>query len=553
MVRATRSRKQVGDVVMESVEPLDKQANGRKSRKRGIEDAENEGETVMVMCTPAEADEIPTTGHESDTMEDIDAAESVRFEMKEEAKMDESIPSPPTQPTQPRRLISRLGDPGRKAKAGPETTDTQSTDEALEADLQFALTLSKSEVGIEDTEMKEQEMEESSTTAPSTATATASSTANSKRTNRGRGRNTRTTKRPPSRRKKKAADGDDDNDDDGDESDSDNAPPLPPPTQEPTRRSGRTRAPPSDPYNATLALEASRVKAKAPRKTGGGGRKKKMTDDELWTPENMATKNSPLTRIDPAQIFNQSFVENVLTPEQRTHLISLLPACDLLYPSTTDLSTADPNPTIDHSIWTSPAFKDALTQWKLDLSSGKYEPSYIAKGEAARQRRMAGDFDSWKDSQFELYWGQKQRLEHEAVAGETSKVKIQDMVKHGVFKTGDVFSMRRKFQGGVFVRKDARLVGINPENHTLSFTYPAGTAEWELGDVVNKTIEGVVNITALENTLCREHPDVPEKIPNGNAFKTIRIIRKGEDIGCVFDLRSRFYYQYLKGEEEGDG
>lgn len=79
----------------------------------------------------------------------------------------------------------------------------------------------------------------------------------------------------------------------------------------------------------------------------------------------------------------------------------------------------------------------------------------------------------------------------------------------------------------------------------MTFTYPPGQNEWEREGIENKTVSNVISVTALETTLCREDGRAPEKLPNGNAFKTIRVLRKGEDIGCVFDLRARFYHQYL--------
>lgn len=59
------------------------------------------------------------------------------------------------------------------------------------------------------------------------------------------------------------------------------------------------------------------------------------------------------------------------------------------------------------------------------------------------------------------------------------------------------------------------------------------------------TITGVCSLTALETALLRENDRTPRPLPNGNAFKTIRVIRNKEDIGCVFDVRVKFYEQYF--------
>jgi hypothetical protein len=79
---------------------------------------------------------------------------------------------------------------------------------------------------------------------------------------------------------------------------------------------------------------------------------------------------------------------------------------------------------------------------------------------------------------------------------------------------------------------------------TLDFRYPPGSAEWTRAGVADLTVEGVASLTALENLLLKEDGRAPIKIPNGNAWKTVRIIRKGEDLGCVFDLRVKYYHQH---------
>lgn len=134
-----------------------------------------------------------------------------------------------------------------------------------------------------------------------------------------------------------------------------------------------------------------------------------------------------------------------------------LPDHDLIPPTPpVDPSLPDPPPKIDYTLFDHPHFKDAYTNVQSDISLGKYEPEYLAKGLDARRRRMAGEFDSFKDREFESVWGEKQRVQWGSVAAESASVKLEDMVKHGVFKVGDVFSVRRGFKGGLEVRKEAK-------------------------------------------------------------------------------------------------
>lgn len=147
---------------------------------------------------------------------------------------------------------------------------------------------------------------------------------------------------------------------------------------------------------------------------------------------------------------------------------ALLPDHDLIHPPPpTDASIPDPAPKIDYSLFDHPKFKDGYLNVQNDIAMGKYEPEYLAKGELARQRRMKGEFDAWKEKEFESTWGEKQRVDWSAVAADSAKVKLEDMVKHGVFRVGDVFVLRRSFAGGLCVKKEAKVSQI-PTKTTIT-------------------------------------------------------------------------------------
>jgi hypothetical protein len=152
-----------------------------------------------------------------------------------------------------------------------------------------------------------------------------------------------------------------------------------------------------------------------------------------------------------------------MSAEDYDSLIALLPAEDIIYPSAEDLSVPDPKPMINPALFDSISFKEAIRTYQENLEAGKYEPEYIKKGKEARRCRINGDFDAWKDEEFEVRWGDKQRVYYGSVAGESSKVKLQDLAKHHQFKIGDVFSLRRPFSGGPTVRKDATVSAVRRE------------------------------------------------------------------------------------------
>jgi hypothetical protein len=94
-----------------------------------------------------------------------------------------------------------------------------------------------------------------------------------------------------------------------------------------------------------------------------------------------------------------------------------------------------------------------------------------------------------------------------------------------------------------------QLVKLDKKSGMLNFSYPPGPAEWHQDNVADKTIENVASLQALEDFLCKESGNAPEELPNGNAWSTIRVIRKGQDIGCMFDIRVKYHEQYYPDME----
>jgi hypothetical protein len=84
-----------------------------------------------------------------------------------------------------------------------------------------------------------------------------------------------------------------------------NSKPLPSVSPE-TRRSSRPRAHPSDRYldqayvQKVVKLPKTPLHTQKPPNTPGSGRKMKATEDQLWAPENLFSKNSPFINMDLA-------------------------------------------------------------------------------------------------------------------------------------------------------------------------------------------------------------------------------------------------------------
>lgn len=83
-----------------------------------------------------------------------------------------------------------------------------------------------------------------------------------------------------------------------------------------------------------------------------------------------------------------------------------------------------------------------------------------------------------------------------------------------------------------------KCIKIDRESFSLAFTCPPETAEYVRSGLEPVVIDEVENPTALETRLLDEDGRIiKSNRPNGNAFKSIRVIRRSEDIGSLFDVR----------------
>ena len=107
-----------------------------------------------------------------------------------------------------------------------------------------------------------------------------------------------------------------------------------------------------------------------------------------------------------------------------------------------------------------PDFRRGIREFQEDLGSGRLDPEWQADAALAMEERARGEFDSHKENEFEAFWGQKQKLKHDALAGESAKVKLEVLIQNGLFKVGDSFNYSRMFgrgKSGVLVEKACKV------------------------------------------------------------------------------------------------
>ena len=106
-------------------------------------------------------------------------------------------------------------------------------------------------------------------------------------------------------------------------------------------------------------------------------------------------------------------------------------------------------------------FRNGIRMYQQDLEAGRYDPEWLRQAAQAMDRRANGDFDAWKEQEYEEFWGQKQKLDTKARAGESGIIKLNRLIEAGLFKEGDVFSYKRTFgrgKGKLTVEKDVKVI-----------------------------------------------------------------------------------------------
>ena len=109
-----------------------------------------------------------------------------------------------------------------------------------------------------------------------------------------------------------------------------------------------------------------------------------------------------------------------------------------------------------------PDFRRGIREFQEDLGSGRLDPEWQAEAAEAMEARARGDFDAYKEDQFEAFWGQKQKLNHDVLAGESTTIKLELLIQNEIFKIGDYFSYtrvigRKKNKNGILIEKDCKV------------------------------------------------------------------------------------------------
>ncbi|KAL4753571.1 Asx homology domain-containing protein [Aspergillus terricola var. indicus] len=204
-----------------------------------------------------------------------------------------------------------------------------------------------------------------------------------------------------------------------------------------------------------------------PKRTPRRAAKDKYEEEMLMTSD-----KSQLIDLDLVKLLALPEAWDCLEESEKQEILDLLPSDTHPNP---DPPPDDPNakipPLPESFLRYSTNWREAIRHFQLDLQNGRYDPQWVREAEEAVAQRAAGKFDKFKEQEFEEFWGQKQKMDRALAAGESSKIKLSTLIKHGVIRRGDIWKWSRSVRK-ILVEKEARIIDISESR--LTFAVPAG-------------------------------------------------------------------------------
>ncbi|ODQ50200.1 hypothetical protein SAICODRAFT_179422 [Saitoella complicata NRRL Y-17804] len=318
----------------------------------------------------------------------------------------------------------------------------------------------------------------------------------------------------------------------------------------------RGSSPNDDEHQNTNKLTSARILVTKPILSPPSAAKTNNPDS--WDTTRLLTdRRSLLLDMNIHSLFTQE-VWNQLPASARQECLELLPDIDKVYPEDAEEQTESSGAELRSDFLQYNSFlTEAIDDFTACLSSGAYAPSFLRSALVTNAACADGLYDSWKDSQSESYWGQKQRLDNPALAGDAKGVKLGDVVRGSNGVVGDVWvydriftskkgEMRiggkRKTMDTMRVRKEVTLTAIDPLTYALTFSAPEGQEVYPSADTTMVMIPDVLTPNMLEHRVLDIHGKLERKErPNGNAWKCFRVRRNEHDLGTLFEIRQRWY------------
>ncbi|MCJ1238429.1 hypothetical protein MMC14_006418 [Varicellaria rhodocarpa] len=281
-------------------------------------------------------------------------------------------------------------------------------------------------------------------------------------------------------------------------------------------------------------------------------------------------EDSKLLEIDLEKYFVNPQAWEILSEEEKQHLRCLLPPQVAL-----DENEAIPQEFLKYdSDW-----RNAIRQFKIDLQAGRYEAEWQEAAAKAMEERAAGKFDKFKEQEFEQFWGQKQKVPRNNIAGDVANVKLDDLISDDLFKVGDVWSFSKgnrgtANRGAMVIEKDVTIIAI--QDGKLTFSIPPGQLKYHVRQAVpiedqmedaehpeetgsadeeappipteEPTIFTPLTANTLGNKILEVDGRIQKPIVAYNAWMAFRCKRDNQDMGGLWDLREEYYNRNFSSE-----
>ncbi|CAG8536258.1 2114_t:CDS:2 [Paraglomus brasilianum] len=214
-----------------------------------------------------------------------------------------------------------------------------------------------------------------------------------------------------------------------------------------------------------------------------------------------------------------------------------------------DASTTPPHqPTIKHVLrpyfFHDVIYKECVTEFQEQLYNGECTEEYKATVRKAREDYLNSDVvEPWKDLEFEKQWGDLSFDPRTQIAGDSASIALTDMALAKLIRENDILFYERCFNKvDVKVVSRVRVISINKRSGALTVVDEKDPA---------LVFDDIVKPTALETQIIDEDGRVPkDRRPNGNAFRSIKLIRNGKNLGSLFHIRKEYFYKAIGGQKD---
>ncbi|KFX86938.1 hypothetical protein V490_08701 [Pseudogymnoascus sp. VKM F-3557] len=265
---------------------------------------------------------------------------------------------------------------------------------------------------------------------------------------------------------------------------------------------------------------------------------------DIWSAENvLQNPKSPLVNANLKGLFSNPEAWNILDKETKAKLIGMLPE------STHVLDEVDGELRISENFLKfDQNWAHYLGRAQEDIAEGRNDPVWLEEAAAASEQRTDGEFDDWKDNEYEQFWGVKQRLQSNVLTGLSGSIKFDDLITRELIKPGDIFLFQRTINK-IFIEKEIKFIEVQGSGNkrVIRCSLPPGASKFSKGN------EDIISEINGPESMCKAAIQADGRLkgkpPNGNSWKTIRVLRNNQDLGTLWDIRQALHIS-LQGDDD---